>query len=97
MSKKLAAFVMTRDNMQMYRLTEPFPVTRPDYDTGEDVVIGHTDYVMVSHSLPGLVSPETMIFPCDESGTVTHWGELAVAYPWVEPEEILGMIGYEVA
>ena len=97
MSKKIAAFVMTRDNMEMFRLSEPYPIVRRDYDADKDVIVGFADYVMVSHSLPGLVSPETMIFPCDKSGTVLSFRELAVAYPWVEPNEILCKIGYEEA
>lgn len=59
----------------LYRLNPPYEV-RDWNDELEQV----TEYVVVSSICAMFSGPETYIFPADENGEVTSWGELPGSY-----------------
>lgn len=70
----------------LYELSEPLA----SYD-GEK----HYKYVVVSATNVMLSGPETYIFPADEKGEVTEWGELAGSYRGgLSHSEALEGVGY---
>lgn len=60
---------------------------------------GTTEHVWVSAVVVGYgQGPETYIFPCDEDGEVTNWGEQRGSYKGgLDHEEALRGAGYEVS
>ena len=57
---------------------------------------GHK-FVVVSATVAPFSGPETYIFPADENGEVTSWGELAGSFRGeLDHKKALGNIGYEV-
>lgn len=68
---------------RLYRLSEPHD--------GHDLVIVSAVVVMFS-------GPETYIFPADESGEVTDWGEMDGSFRGeLDHEQALSNAGYEVS
>lgn len=59
----------------VYMLDTPYVHTRYDY-LEEYERITYVNMVIVS-SISNAFTTETMIFPCDATGTLTNWGELA--------------------
>lgn len=78
---------------RLYRLDPP--LAAKDWDTGE--MVSH-EYVRTSATVVMFSGPETYIFPADENGEVTDWGELEGSYKGgLDHEEALRGAGYEVA
>lgn len=63
----------------LYKLSPPLRYSKYDYDLEKDV--DHfAEYVMVSAVVAMFSGPETYIFPANEQGEVTCWGELGGSY-----------------
>lgn len=76
----------------LYRLDPP--IEDRDYDGSH---LGTYEYVRVSATYAMFSGPETYIFPADETGEVTSWGELDGSYKGgLDHEEALRGAGYEV-
>ncbi len=84
---KIAKFISekvsgVRANMHLYKMT-------PALD-------GH-QFVVVSAVNAMFSGPETLIFPSDESGEITDWGELEGSFRGsLDHSEALEDVGYEV-
>jgi hypothetical protein len=71
------------------------PMALRDWDGNET---GTTEFVVVSATVAMFSGPETYIFPGDEVGNVTDWGELDGSYRGgFDHEEALKGAGYTVA
>ena len=75
------------------------PMEYEDYDSDtNDYVTKTTEFVIVSAANVILSGPETYIFPADESGEVTDWGELSGSYRGgLEHKKALRGAGYSIA
>lgn len=79
-----------------FRLNPGLPEQKYNFDTRECVEVGKHENVVVSAVVVMFLGrPETMIFPADEEGRVTSWGELAVEHH-LEHETVLKNLGYEI-
>lgn len=73
--------------MRLYRLDPPMPTEEQP-----------TEFVVVSATVAPFTGPETYIFPADEDGDITDWGELDGSYRGgLDHTEALTRAGYEVA
>lgn len=80
-----------RGDARLYRLDPP--LTHNDYFDGE---ITH-EYVVVSAANDPYSGPETYIFPADEKGNVTSWGELTGSQRGtLDHEAVLSDLGYTI-
>jgi hypothetical protein len=79
--------------MRLYKLDPP--ISEPDWED-EDVINQH-EYVVVSAVVACIGGPETYIFPADENGEITDWGELKGSFQGALDHELaLANAGYTV-
>ena len=77
---------------KLYKLDPPMEET--DFD---NEVVGRHKYVVVSATVAMFTGPETYIFPSDENGNVTSWGELEGSYRGgLDHETALKNAGYSI-
>lgn len=77
----------------LYRLNPPITWTDYLYDTERE-----SEHVFVSAANVLFSGPETYIFPCDETGKVTDWGELHGSLKGVlDHEAALETAGYTIS
>jgi hypothetical protein len=82
---------------KVYRLDPPIEIKDYDVELGGYKVIGTSEHVWVSATVAMFSGPETYIFPSDENGEVTDWGELEGSYRGgLDHEEALRGAGYTV-
>jgi len=93
-SEKTATFVRelptsdTGAHQRLYRLSEPL------HGYGDDVA---DEFVVVSAIVAMFSGPETYIFPGNEAGEVTDWGELPGSFKGsLDHESALRGAGYTV-
>lgn len=91
---RIKALSMRGDADQaLYRLDPPYALVDWDGNPTGDT----TEHVMVSATNVMFSGPETYIFPADEHGEVTDWGELPGSYKGgYDHAEALNGLGYEV-
>ena len=87
---KVATFIKDLDGFQgeakLYKLDPPM-------ENGD----GKTEYVAVSAVMAMFSGPETYIFPANEKGEVTSWGELDGSFRGnLDHEQALENAGYSV-
>lgn len=75
----------------VYMLDTPYVHTEYDY-VEEYESVSYVNMVIVS-SISSAFTIETMIFPCDATGTLTDWGELA-SIRQLSHEDALAEIDY---
>jgi hypothetical protein len=77
-------------SMRLYRLDPPL---RDEYAEN-----GPFEYVVVSATNAYMTGPETYIFPADEKGEITSWGELEGSFRGsLDHEKALRNAGYKIA
>ncbi len=82
----------------LFRLDPPMPITDYDYDSGDTVTTGTSEYVVASATVVMFSGPETYLFPADADGNITDWGELHGSYKGgLDHAAALHGAGYEVA
>lgn len=96
MSNKTATYVgpgtSGRADQRIYRLDPPITWVDMFDERSES-----SEYVVVS-AVDASYATETYIFPSDEHGTITYWGELDGSFQGdVDHERALRGAGYEVA
>lgn len=85
-----------RGDARLYKLSAPLAFEDYNGDTGETET-KHTEYVLVSRADVMFSGPETYMFPADETGKVTDWGELPGSMRGnVSHEQVLLNAGYEM-
>lgn len=94
--EKVATFVTKAKKMRgdaaCYRLSPPM------VDTDWRGTEAHHEYVIVSANDVMFSGPETYIFPGDEEGNVTDWGELPGSFKGdLDHERALSGAGYVLA
>ena len=76
----------------LYHLDPPLEHT----DWNDEVSVH--EYVVVSGAYAFMYGPETYIFPANEDGEVTDWGELEGSFKgYIDHNEALERAGYTVA
>lgn len=81
---------------RVYSLTVPLKGYEEYDDEGNALVRKH-HMVMLSQLCAPFSGWETYIFPVDENGEVTDWGELPGSYRgYINHEELLKSLGYTV-
>lgn len=79
-------------NRNTYRVSPPIK----DYDW-DDEETGEYEFVAVSQANALYSGWETFIFPCDENGEITKWGELPGSRRgYVSPDDLLRELGYTI-
>jgi len=80
-------------NARLYKLDPPMSIK--DWD-GEET--GKTEFVVVSGAYAMFSGNETLIFPSDENGKVTDWGDLPGSFRGaIDHEKALTGAGYTLA
>lgn len=78
---------------RLYRLDPP--MVEKNWDDEE---VGKHEFVVVSATNAMFSGPETYIFPSDENGKVTNWGELDGSFRGaLDHERALRGAGYDIA
>lgn len=70
-----------RGQASLYKLSRPIPAQYTFDDEKEGTkLVETTEYVVVSAAVFPYSGPETSIFPSNEEGVITSWGELNGSY-----------------
>lgn len=86
-----------RGDWKLYKLDPPMKYERWDDDTNDGYIEKETEHIIVSAAIV-FGEPETYIFPSDENGSVTSWGEMPGSFKGaLDHEEALRNAGYTVA
>jgi hypothetical protein len=89
----------TKGQQFVYRLNPPMRVETPDWESDNEdaVLVKHYEYVVVSRANVPYSGWETYIFPANEHGEITDWGELPGSQRGdVSHEDVLYQIDYLV-
>lgn len=85
-------------NIRLYKCNPPMEYEKWNYET-DSICTNCTEYIVVSAISIAFdtARPETFIFPADEDGNITSWGELDGSYQGgMDHGVALKRAGYEI-